>query len=152
MDRGACGPWNCKELDKTERLLFDFSLSCIGEGNGNPLQCSCLENTRDGRACWAAICGVAQSWTRLEQLSSSSSNNKALCKILAPTYVSLKKPCFSAQSCHLCFQNGVHGVLNCGISWCFPYFCVEKKFWCKKLLLNLNPTWNQIFFFWVSTL
>ena len=43
----------------------------IGEGNGNPLQCSCLENPRDGGACWAAIYGVAQSWTRLKQLSSS---------------------------------------------------------------------------------
>ena len=42
------------------------SLSCIGEGNGNPLQCSCLENTRDGVAWWAAVCGVAQSWTRLK--------------------------------------------------------------------------------------
>ena len=57
----------------TERLHFHFSLSCIGEGNGNPLQCSCLENPRDGGACWAAICGVAQSWTRLKRRSSSSS-------------------------------------------------------------------------------
>ena len=52
---------------------FDFSLSCIGEGNGNPLQCSCLENPRDGGAWWAAIYGVAQSQTRLKRLSSSSS-------------------------------------------------------------------------------
>ena len=57
----------------TEQLHFHFSLSCIGEGNGNPLQCSCLENPRDGGAWWAAVCGVTQSWTRLEQLSSSSS-------------------------------------------------------------------------------
>ena len=49
-----------------------FSLSCIGEGNGNPLQCSCLENPRDGGAWWAAIYGVAQSQTRLKRLSSSS--------------------------------------------------------------------------------
>ena len=53
-----------------------LSLSCIGEGNGNPLQCSCLENPRDGGAWWAAIYGVAQSWTRLKQLSSSSSSIK----------------------------------------------------------------------------
>ena len=53
------------ELDTTERLHFHFSLSCIGEGSGNPLQCSCLENPRDGGAWWAAISGVAQSWTRL---------------------------------------------------------------------------------------
>ena len=59
----------------TERLHFRFSLSCIGEGNGNPLQCSCLENSRDGGAWWAAVYGVAQSWTRLKRLSSSSSTN-----------------------------------------------------------------------------
>ena len=56
----------------TERLHFHFLLSCIGEGNGNPLQCSCLENPRDGGAWWAAVYGVAQSWTRLKRLSSSS--------------------------------------------------------------------------------
>jgi len=57
----------------TERLHFHFSLSCNGEGNGNPLQCSCLENPRDGGAWWAAIYGVAQCQTRLKRLSSSSS-------------------------------------------------------------------------------
>ena len=57
------------ESDTTERLHFHFSLSCIGEGNGNPLQCSCLENPRDGGAWWAALCGVAQSRTRLKRLS-----------------------------------------------------------------------------------
>ena len=56
----------------TEQLHFHFSLSCIGEGNGNPLHCSCLENPRDGGAWWAAVYGVAQSQTRLKQLSSSS--------------------------------------------------------------------------------
>ena len=61
----------------TERLHFHFSLSCIGEGNGNPLQCSCLENPGDGGAWWAAVYGVAQSWTRLKRLSSSSSSSKA---------------------------------------------------------------------------
>ena len=59
----------------TERLHFHFSLSCIGEGNGNPLQCSCLENPRDGRAWWAVVHGVAQSQTRLKCLSSSSSSH-----------------------------------------------------------------------------
>ena len=58
-------------MDTTERLHFHFSLSCIGEGNGNPLQCSCLENPRDGGAWWAAVYGVAQSWTQLRRLSSS---------------------------------------------------------------------------------
>ena len=57
----------------TQRLHFYFSLSCVGEGNGNPLQCSCLENPKDGGAWWVAVCGVAQSRVRLKQLSSSSS-------------------------------------------------------------------------------
>ena len=61
------------ESDTTERLHFHFSLSCIGEGNGNPLQCSCLENPRDRGAWWAAVYGVAESRTRLKRLSSSSS-------------------------------------------------------------------------------
>ena len=62
------------ESDMTERLHFHFSPSCIGEGNGNPLQCSCLENPRDRGVWWAAVSGVAQSRTRLKQLSSSSSS------------------------------------------------------------------------------
>ena len=61
------------ESHTTERLHFHFSLSCIGEGNGNPLQCSCLEKPTDGEAWWAAVYGVAQSRTRLKRLSSSSS-------------------------------------------------------------------------------
>ena len=69
-------PWGRKESDTTEQLHFHFSRSCIGEGNGNRLQCSCLENPRDGRAWWAAVYGVTQSRTRLTQLSSSS--NKLL--------------------------------------------------------------------------
>ena len=69
----GCRPWGHKESDTTERLHFHFSLSRIGEGNGNPLQCSCLENPRDGGAWRAAVSGVTQSWTRLKRLSSSSS-------------------------------------------------------------------------------
>ena len=65
-------PWGHEESDTTERLHFHFSLSRIGEGNGNPLQCSCLENPMDGGSWWAAVCGVAQSQTRLKRLSSSS--------------------------------------------------------------------------------
>ena len=67
----GCSPWGHEESDTTERLHFHFSLSCIGEGNGYPLRCSCLENPRDRGAWWAAIYGVAQSRTRLKQLSSS---------------------------------------------------------------------------------
>ena len=68
----GCSPWGRWESDTTERLHFHFSLSCIGEGNGNPLQCSCLENPRDGGAWWAAVSGIEQSQTRLKRLSSSS--------------------------------------------------------------------------------
>ena len=70
----GCNPWGREESNMTERLHFHFSLSCIGEGNGNPLQCSCLENPRDGGACWAAVYGVARSRTQLKGLSSSSSS------------------------------------------------------------------------------
>ena len=67
----GCSPWARWGSDMTERLHFHFSLSCIGEGNGNPLHCSCLGNPRDGGAWWAAVYGVAQSQTRLKWLSSS---------------------------------------------------------------------------------
>ena len=69
-------PWRLEESDTTEQLHFHFSLSCVGEGNGNPLQCSCLENPRDGGPWWAAISGVAQSRTRLKPLSSCSSKQQ----------------------------------------------------------------------------
>ena len=72
MYSSVCSPWGRWGSDTTERLHFHFSLSCIGEGSGNPLQCSCLENPRDGGAWWAAVYGVAQSRTRLKRLSSSS--------------------------------------------------------------------------------
>ena len=73
----GCSPWDSKESDMTEHLHFHFSLSCIGEGHGNPLQCSCLENPRDGGAWWAAVYGVTQSWTRVKRLSSSSSSSSS---------------------------------------------------------------------------
>ena len=67
----GCSPWGHQESDTTEWLHVHFSLSRTGEGNGNPLQCSCLENPRDGGAWWAAIYGIAQSQTRLKRFSSS---------------------------------------------------------------------------------
>ena len=67
-------PWGHAEMDTTERLHFLFSLPCIGEGNGNPLQYSCLENPRDSGVWWAAVSGVTQSQTQMLRLSSSSSS------------------------------------------------------------------------------
>ena len=72
----GCSPGGHEESDTTEWL--HFSLSCIGEGNGNPLQCSCLENPRDGGAWWAAIYEVSQSQTQLKRLSSSSRRGRIL--------------------------------------------------------------------------
>jgi len=105
----GCSPWGRWGSDTTEWLHFHFSLSCIREGNGNPLQCSCLENPRDGGAWWAAIYGVAQSRTRLKWLSSSSSSmipqekvcrdfgemcQKEIGRIWGPTGRSLRKKHF----------------------------------------------------------
>ena len=73
----GCSPWGRQEVDTTERLPFHFSLSCIGEGNGNPLQCSWLENPRDGGIWGASVYGVAQSPTRLKRLGSSSSSSNS---------------------------------------------------------------------------
>ena len=83
----GCSPWGLEELDTTEWLHYHFSLSYIGEGNGNPLQCSCLENPRDGGAWWAAISGVARSRTWLKRLSSSSSKCKEKWKLIAKEHV-----------------------------------------------------------------
>ena len=112
MDRGAWkapvhGVEKSRTFTFTERLHFHFSLSCIGEGNGNPLQCSCLENPRDGGAWWAAVHGVTQSQTRLKRLSSSSmsiesvipSNHLILCRpLLLPPSVFPSIRVFSNES------------------------------------------------------
>ena len=71
----GCSSWGREESDMTEQLHFHFSLSCIGEGNGNPLQHSCLENPRDGEAWWAAVYGVTHSRTLLKRLSSKPTLN-----------------------------------------------------------------------------
>ena len=78
------GPQSMGLLRVGQDSATSLSLSCIGEGNGNPLQCSCLENPRDGGASWAAIYGVAQSWTRLKRLSSSSSIKESNKKLTRP--------------------------------------------------------------------
>ena len=73
----GCSPWGRSESGTTERLHFHISLSCIGGGHGNPLQCSCLENPRDCGAWWAAVHGVTQTRTRLKRLRSSSSKDQS---------------------------------------------------------------------------
>ena len=100
----GCSPWGCEESDMTERLHFHFSLSCIGEGNGNPLQCSCLENPRDGGAWWAAVYLVGQSRTRLKRLSSSRGDFN-ICKIVQ-------------KYCCMCLLWGTR-TLSQGFSWLF---------------------------------
>ena len=97
----GCSPWGRWESDTTERLHFHFSLLCIGEGNGNPLQCSCLENPRGGGAWWVAIYGVAQSQTRLKRLSSSSSSQVTLMptQIWEPPFESAEVSFLSSLEC-----------------------------------------------------
>ena len=96
----GCSPWGREESDTTERLHFHFSLSCIGEGNGNPLQCSCLENPRDGGAWLAAIYGVAQSRTRLKRLRSSSSRRGEIQEQLNVPLASPPPPHLSTDACY----------------------------------------------------
>ena len=96
----GCSPWGLKESDTTEQLHFHFS--CIGEGNGNPLQCSCLENSRNGGAWWAAVYGVAQSRTRLKRLSSSRSFFEM--KILKPYSRSTNAEVLGIWANNLCFN------------------------------------------------
>ena len=96
----GCSPWGLEESDTTERLPFHFSLSCIGEGKGNPLQCSFLENPRDGGAWWAAVYGVTQSRTRLKWLSSSSScaGSLLLCRLFSSCGAG-SSPCADFSCC-----------------------------------------------------
>ena len=107
----GCSPWGREESDMTEWLHFHFSLSCIGEGNGNPLQCSCLENPMDRGARWAAIYGVAQNRTWLKGLSSSSSKVGYQWKWLRKTLRNWLKLLFAAdimsKSQQVCDTKGV---------------------------------------------
>ena len=98
----GCIPWGRYESVTTERLHFHFSLSRNGEGNGNPLQCSCLENPRDGRAWWAALYGVAHSRTRLKQLSSSSSSRTSSDGFprISLSFLGLQRHCSDPPSSH----------------------------------------------------
>ena len=134
----GCSPWGREESDTTERLDFHFSLSCTGEGNGNPLQCSCLENPGDGGAWWAAVCGVAQSRTRLKWLSSSS---RVL--LLIPEFFSLtwewKLTNCTGKTCCLEYvvklDGGVSAMCFFPISTAHPEFLsVSHLDYCNSIL------------------
>ena len=110
----GCCPWGHEEWDTTERLHFHFSLSCIGEGNGNPRQCSCLENPRDGGAWWAAVYGVTQSQTRLKRLSSSSSRIRlqAYFQTRGERVDNMKEKCETLTNLHQIFQCNPSLLIN----------------------------------------
>jgi len=129
-------------VDSTERLHFHFSLACIGEGNGNRLQCSCLENPRDRGAWWAAVCGVAQSGTRLKRLSSSSSSRVQWCR-RDVTYTWQATVCACLHEMPLILknfslsfltgrENDVFFLLDHSKLTCFsPYCYFKKNCWCE---------------------
>ena len=96
---GGLQSMGTEESDLTEWLHFPFSLSCIGEGNGDPLQCSCLKNPRDGGAWWAAVYGVAQSRTWLKRLSSSNRNNDDKKRQSSSVFVAVQKWCLGPGKC-----------------------------------------------------
>ena len=134
----GCRPWGREESDTTERLYFHFSLSCIGEGNGNPLQCSCPENPRDRGAWWAAIYGVSQSRTRLKWLSSSSSKS---CPAL-----------YDLMDCSIPVSSVLHYFPVCSNS-------CQLSQWCYLTILSLPPfspftinlSQHQSLFQWVGS-
>ena len=116
----GCSPWGCWGLDTTERLHFHFSLSCIGERNGNPLQCSCLENPRDSGAWWAAVSGVAQSRTRLKWLSSSMNESYIKCPLfpVPEMYINCSGPERRSSVLTLLPLSRVNYSWNCPVRKC----------------------------------
>ena len=122
----------------TERLHFDFSLSCLGGGNGNPLQCSCLENPRNGGAWWAAVYGLAPSWTRLKRLSSSN-NNKQLERrkmvMATPQWNILMMKPISKSDCRLSSENHWFAQLN-------DYLCLICSVLIRTSSICPHPNWT----------
>ena len=132
----------------TERLHFHFSLSCIGEGNGNSLQCSCLENPRDNGAWWAAVCGAAQSQTRLKQLSSSSSmfielrmpSNHLILSPTSPT-LNLYQPgvCSTESALHIRWPK--YWSFNFGLQLIWDNFLIRCAVRSMFIFLSLYIQW-----------
>ena len=120
----GCSPLGHEESDTTEQLHFQFALSCIGEGNGNPLQCSCLENPRDGGVWWAAVYGIAQSWTRLKRLSNS--------EIGEGNGTPLQYSCLENPMDRVAWKAVVHGVAEgqtrlSDFTFTFHFHALEKE-------------------------
>ena len=120
VEPGGLQSMGSLESDMTERLHFHFLLSCIGEGNGNPLQCSCLENPRNGGAWWAAIYGVSQSRTRLKRLSN-------------PVLKSPESTQTPVLSCFLAFVPAGHNTPSLSH---LPHFQIDKFCHCFIILLK----------------
>ena len=115
-------PWGCEESDMTERLHFHFSLSCTGEGNGNPLQCSCLENPWDGGAWWATVYGVTQNRTLSKRLSSSSSIHTYIyIYILIFFSIMVYHKVLTIDYCFLCYT-----IRSCCLSILYITVCTCK--------------------------
>ena len=130
------------ESDTTERLHFHFSLSCIGEGNGNPLQYSCLENPRDGEAWWAAIYGVVQSRTRMKRLSSSSSSSN----LMLLQYFILNI-CIKLTHKENCNKFNIYLCLVCENLWVWQIYERHKegwapKNWCFQTVVDGENSWE----------
>ena len=154
-----------EESDTTEQLHFYFALSCIGEGNGNPLQCSCLENPRDRGAWWAAVYGVSQSQTRLKWLSSSSSraltNFIVNLAILLP-YFLYHRLIFLCPPLNQLFSSCLSLLINygnllihipCIFIWKLHFSILKIILWYPQMCLRLNfsPLWRvtEPRFIWV---
>ena len=138
----GCSPWDPEELDTIEWLYFHFSLSCIGEGNGNPLQCSCLENPRDGGAWWAAVSGIAQSRTRLKRLSSSSMSSLEKCLFSSLTHLLIGLFIFLVLSCMSCLYileiNPLSVVLFATLPFWGLFFNLVYCFLCCAKAFKFN--------------
>ena len=143
----GCSPWGRWGLGLTELLHLHFSYSCIGEGNGNPLQCSCLENPRDGGAWWAAVSGVTESWTRLKWLSSSLAAAAVLSKLVLQ-WVSF----LLMVAVTVCGDFGAQEDIVCRCFHCFPIYLLwsdgtrchdlhflNVKFLSQLFSLSLSP-------------
>ena len=113
----GCSLWSRWESGTTEQLHFHFSLPCTGEGNGNPLQCSCLENPRDGGTWWAAIYGVARSRTRLKRLTEAAAAVQDFAIFVIDTSIQNTKRLNLALWTRIATETVLR--LSCNTGWCF---------------------------------